>query len=180
MKFLFYKKPVSLISKSGTGFTLIEMLIYISILAVVSVLAINSTFGMLRAFSDIRVTRDINNTATVVLERMAREIRNANGIDGQSVIGSNPGKLVLNTKDNIGVGTTVEFFINGSTLRVKENVVDQGALHPQSVAIDNLVFYSLSNSASLAVRVELQLTGTRGDIQKTKKFYTTVVLRDSY
>lgn len=167
--------------KNLGGFTLVEMLVYVAILAVIFVLAINITLAMMRAFTDIRVSRDINNAATVALERITRETRAAYDIDGaQSTFGTHPGRLTLLTKDAAGSNTSVEFFVSGSTLRIKEGGVDRGALTPQRVVVDNLVFYSLTGVRSKAVKIEMQITGTRGNVSKTRSFYVTAVLRGSY
>lgn len=167
--------------KKNKGFTLVEMIIYVAILAIVSVIAINATLAMLRAFSDIRVSRDVNNTATVMLERIAREVRGATSVDtGQSILGVNPGVLILNTKDSGGNDTTIEFSITNNLMRVKEGGVDKGALNSGSVVVDNIVYYLVSGVNSDAVKIEMQLTGKRGSVQKTRKFYDTVVLRGSY
>lgn len=167
--------------KKNKGFTLIEMIIYATVLGFMVSVSINSTFAMLRAFGNIRVSHDVNNSALVSLERMVSEIRIATGIDGaQSTFSANPGVLFLDTLDSGGSPATIEFYVEGGSLKVKQDGVAQGVLTSQNVVIDNLVFYSASNSNSEAVKIELQLTGTRGNISKTRKFYGTAVLRGTY
>ena len=60
------------------GFTLVEMIIYVAFLGILGVLAINATLVMTNAYVNLRVSRDLNQSGVATLERMTREIRNAN------------------------------------------------------------------------------------------------------
>lgn len=174
------------ISKRGTrnfrtGFTLIEMIVYVAILGIITVLAVNSTLEMTKAYVNLRVSRDMNTSATAVLERMTREIRGANDIDlAQSTLGANPGRLTLNTKDAVGADTTVEFYVENGLIKVKEGGVAKGALMTSSTQASSFIVRSLSNANSKAVKIDLTVAATRGNVSKTRNFYNTVVLRGSY
>lgn len=168
-------------NKKRKGFTLIEMIIYVAILGIISVLTISAVLTLLGVFSEVRVSRDVSNAATVSLERIIREVRFADSIDvGASTFDLSPGRLTLNTKDSSGANTTIEFFVSGNMLRVKESGVDSGALIGQNVTTDNLIFRSVPGINSNAIRAELTLTATRGNSQKTRTFYSTAVLRGGY
>lgn len=168
-------------TKNSAGFTLIEMIMYIAILAIVSVLVINVLFVMIRAFTDIRVARDINNVAVVALDRIVREIRTANSVDvANSIFSSTPGKLVLNTKDSLGNNTSLDFFVDGGIIKVIGTGTGSSPLHTPSVVVNSLIYNLISGSNSSAIRIELVLVGKRGNVEKTSKFYSTVVLRGSY
>ena len=162
------------------GFTLVEMIIYIAFFAVLSVLAIESTIIVMKSFYSIRLTQNINQSATVGLERMSREIRNAYDIDTtQSTFGVNPGRLTLRTKDASGVNTTIEFYVSGSQLFIKEGVVDRGSLMTKNAVLTNLVFRQIANPNSRAVKIEMAIRDTRGVLQKDVNFYDTIILRGS-
>lgn len=163
------------------GFSLAEMIIYAAILSVLSIVTINATFSTMRSFAEFRVARDLNSSATSLLERMTREIRTAYGINGaQSTFDSNPGRLTLLTKDSGGANTTVEFYVETGTLKIKEGGVLMGALTSSSTAVMNFIVRSLSNPKSKAVKAELELTTTRGGISKSGNFYITILLRGGY
>lgn len=163
------------------GFTLIELIVYVALLAVVTVLAIQSTMTMTRAFADLRVSRDLNSSATALLERISRDARSAESINAaQSTLGTNPGVLMLNTTDTGGTATTIEYYVEGGLVKIRENGVAQGAIMGSHTTIDNFVVRQLTNTNTEAVRVEATITATRGDITKTRNFYTTIVLRGSY
>ncbi|OHA79283.1 MAG: hypothetical protein A2747_02470 [Candidatus Yonathbacteria bacterium RIFCSPHIGHO2_01_FULL_44_41] len=163
------------------GFTLIEMVVYTAILGIIAVLAINSTLAMTRAFTSLRVSRDINSSATALFERLTRDIRGAYGVDlAQSDLGSNPGRLTLNTKDGGGSNTTIEFYVDNGLIKIREGGVAQGTITTTSTTATNFVVRQLSNINTQAVKIEVTLSATRGDITRTRNFYTTVVLRGTY
>ena len=84
--------------KNGSGMTLLETVIYISLLAVISVAVVNVFLSETSAWARARAERDSTDAAKLALERITHEIRLASSVDtGQSVLGSHPGKLVLNT-----------------------------------------------------------------------------------
>lgn len=163
------------------GFTLIEMVVYVAILGIIAVLAINSTLAMTSAFTSLRVSRDLNSSATVLFERLTRDIRGAYGIDiSQSTFNSSPGRLTLNTKDVGGSNTTVEFYVDNGLIKIREGSVAQGAIMTTSTGVTNFVVRQLSNTNTQAIKIETTLSAKRGNITKTRNFYTTVILRGTY
>lgn len=171
-------------SRSHTGskgFTLVELIVYVAILAVVTVLAIQSTMTMTRAFADLRVSRDLNSSATALFERITRDVRSAESVDtAQSTLGTSPGRLMLNTTDTSGTAMTVEYYVESGLVKIRENGVAQGAIMGSHTTIGSFVVRHLTNITTEAVRVEATITATRGDITKTRSFYTTTVIRGSY
>lgn len=163
------------------GFSLIEMVIYAGILSILTIVTINAAFSTIRSFAEFRISRDLNSSAASLLERLTREIRLARAIDvAQSSLNVNPGRLTLLTKDALGMDTTVEFYVENNALKIKEGGVAMGSLISSRAAITNFTARSLSNPNSSAVKAELGLTATRGEISKSGNFYTTVLLRGSY
>ncbi len=167
--------------KGQSGFTLIEMVLYIGIVAIISVLAMQSLFIMIRAFTNIRIMQDLNQSGTVAMERMAFEVRSAYDVDlGGSILNSSPGVLALLTTDSGGSNTTAGFSVTTGTLRVSEGGIDAGALTAPNITVDSLIFNSVITANSEAVKIEIQLSATRGNTTETKTFYDTIILRDSY
>jgi len=163
------------------GFSLLEMVLYIGIIALISVLAMQSLFVMIRAFTNIRVMQDLNKNATTAIERMAFEIRSAYDVDlGNSTLDSSPGVLELLTTDSGGSNTTAGFSIVSDVLRVSEAGVDAGALTAPNIVVDSLIFNSIITTNSEAVKIQIQLSATRGNTTETKTFYDTIILRGSY
>lgn len=167
--------------KPTRGFTLIEMVVYVAIFGVISILAMQAMFVVTRAFTDLRVSRDLNSSGTALLERMTRDIRGAYDIDtAQSTFAATPGRLTLDTKDAAGVATTVEFYVENGVVKIKEGGVAQGAIMTTSTQISSFIVRQITGSLSKAVKVEVVLTASRGDITRTRNFYTTATLRGTY
>lgn len=175
------KKFVKRASSVKTGFSLTEMVIYVAILSVLTIVTVNSTFSAIRSFAEFRVSRDLNSSGASLMERLTREIRMANGIDApNSALGTNPGRLKLLTKDTGGANTTVEFYIENNLLKIKEGGVAAGSLTSSTTAVTNFIARSLTNANSSAIKAEIGLTATRGNISKSGNFYTTIILRGGY
>ena len=157
------------------------MIIYIAILSILTVVIINATFGAIRSFAEFRVSRDLNTSAFSVMERLTREIRSAYAIDiNQSSFDVSPGRLTLQKKDSGGAESTVEFYVENNSLKIKESGILIGALISSSTRMDNFTVRSLSNPNSNAIKAEVTLTASRGGISKTGNFYSTAILRGSY
>ena len=180
-KFNIQHSTFNIQSPASRGFTLVEMIIYIAFFAILSVLAVNATIMVMKSFYTLRLNQSVKQSATVALERLSREVRNAYDIDtANSTLGSSPGRLTLNTKDAVGANTTMEFYVDGaSQLRLKEGCVDKGSLVTKSVTLTNLVFRSISTTNSKAVKIEMTLHDSRATTTQAVKFYDTIVLRGS-
>ena len=104
------------------GFTLIEMIIYVFFVGTFSVLALNGVFQAIEVFADFRMTRNLNSTAEVILDRVTREVRQAYDVDQvESSFSAHPGELTLKTIDPSDVDTTVEFYIDSGSVKIKED-----------------------------------------------------------
>ncbi len=170
-------KPLSL----KKGFSLVEMLIYLAILVTVLGAVMYSLAGMTKWHRDIQASRNLDLSATAILDRMVLEIRNANAVDSvNSTFNTHPGRLTISGVDSGGSARIIEFFIQGTSLHVKENGTDQGPLSLSTVVVENFVVRSLTGGATSAVRIELRLSSSAQGFTKTANFYTTVILRGTY
>lgn len=166
--------------KKGTS--LIETLIYSAILGVVAVFTTSSLLVTMKSYSSVKLSRDINFSASTAIERMTNEIRLANSIDNAgSVFAISPGKLKVNTTDAFGAPTTIEFFLSGFGVFVKEGTNSPEALTASSTEILSLVFDKINSaSTSSAVKISLTVKAKNGNLDRTEKFYNTAILRGSY
>lgn len=167
--------------KNLGGFTLVEMIIYIAFFSLLSTLAVESTLLVMRSFYSLRLTQSVNESATVALERLSREVRNAYDFDTtQSTFNASPGRLMLQTKDVNGANTTMEFYMDAANqLRLREGGVDRGALVVKGVVVTNLVFRPITTTKSKAIKIEATLQDSRAALAQIVKFYDTIVLRGS-
>ncbi len=162
------------------GYTLVEAIIYIAILAMLVVVFIQLLFSLTRSYASFRLARDLVSSSGAALDRMISEIRRAESIDVSSTLGVSPGHLVLNTTDEGGEATTVDFYLSNNALMVEEGGGSVASTTSARVTVDNLVFRQITTAESSAVKVELTLSAARGAVTRTAKFYTTAVLRGSY
>jgi len=149
------------------------------------VLLVAATIGTLLSLSSIyrnlRSLEAVNESAQSSLERIVRESRGATSIDTlQSTLGTSPGDLFLNTLDQNGATTTVEFFLTGKTIHIKEAGADIGPLTASNVLVTNLVFRRIATTTSQAVKVEMTLESGTSTNYVSKNFYSSAVLRGSY
>ena len=161
------------------GFSMLEMVVYVTILATLFILVVNTILVVTGSYSSIKVSNTLNNSALMSLERLLLEIRNSKSINlGSSVFGTHPGRLVLNT------GTTspasIDFYIEDGQLKLKKDNVLTGSLTSDNVSVTNFVLTNTSSTTSSSVKIELTLNASEGDISKTEKFYASAVLRGSY
>lgn len=164
-------------NKLNQGFTIIEVLVYVAILGIVSVAIIASSMVVNSSFNKTRVTRNLLESGNNGMERITREIRQANSIDiASSTFGSNPGVLTLNGKDSGGSARIVKFSVLSGSLNIYENNSLLDDLLNQNVTATNLIFRRISTGAGEAVKIELTLNN--GTI--SEKFYDTVILRGGY
>lgn len=159
-----------------------ETLIYAAILGMIAVFATSSILAMMKSYSSVKLSRDLNFSASAAMERMASEIRLANGIDDAgSAFAASSGKLKLTTTDSLGNPATIEFFLSGAGIFVKEGADAPEALTASTTEITSLVFNKITSStASKAVKISLTAKAKGSRMEKTEKFYNTAILRGSY
>lgn len=162
------------------GFSLVETLIYIGLLVLIVSVTVYAIFGMVRAQRNMKSSVLIQESATAAFDRLVREIRDADGVDASSTLGTNPGVLKLNTTDSSGNGRTLEFSVSSGQLTLKEDSTVLGPLTVNGVTVTNLVFYHVDTSASDMIRASMTLSAGTSTSLKTETFYTSAILRGSY
>lgn len=162
--------------RTTKGFSLLEMLVYVTILSITAVVVVNTLLVLANSYGTLRVSQRINSSAMAALERMSRDIRSGESVDTlNSTFDVHPGRLTLQAG-----ATTTEFYLDGDVLKVRENGVDVGSLTTKDTTVSSLIFRYVFIGASKAIRVELTLTDSRKEISKTENFYSFVVLRGTY
>ena len=129
------------------GFTIIEMLAYIAVLSIILVLIVISLTSLITSENRVNIEKNIETSASTVLERMTRDIRNAKSIDtAGSTLGTNPGVLSLNTTDVEGNPKMEAFYLDNNILKISENSTEAGVLTFSSSRVTELVFESLDRN----------------------------------
>lgn len=156
------------------GYTILELVFYISLFAVFTIVVINSMITMTRAFRETVVQKDLIQSGAVI-ERIGREIRLANGINTISL-----NDLKLNTKDDFDASKTVEFLLSGSDIQLLENNILTGNLNTTNLSITALTFTQVTTAKGTAIKIFLTARSNRDQLSRVEDFYDTVVLRGNY
>lgn len=161
--------------ETSRGYTLIEAIVYLSILMIISTLVISAILSTAKVVAEAQDIRNVHTAAETAMERIAREIRFADSVTtGSSVLGSNPGTLVLSSIDPVSeAAQTITFGISGNRITIQKNSTGADYLTPESVAITNLIFRHIATTTPQAIKIEM-------GVENTHNFYNTVILRRSY
>lgn len=163
------------------GVTLVEAILYLTLFIVVLGVVINMLLAINSSYKEIRLNREIEISGTVTMESLLREIRNASSIDvSNSQFGVNPSKITLMGVDESSNAYTKTYDVLDGAFRVSKDGGTPEILTSSLGSVSSLVLKRLTTSASEAIKIELEITGTLGSLSKTEKFYGFAVLRGSY
>lgn len=165
-------------TKLEKGFTLIEILVYIAILVLMLGIIVQVVFSVARAERVMRSTRSIENSATLALERISREVREADSINTvSSLFGAHPGRLSVTGVDESGNPETIEFSLSNGRIALTINGALAGYLTEENANIVDLKFYFFSTGASAGIKTELTLESGTSTHYRVEKFYSTSITR---
>lgn len=165
-------------NKANKGFSLLEMLVYIAILVLMLGIIMEITISVVRSHKAIKASKNVENSAMSSLERITREIRQADSVNTlSSIFDSSPGKLVLLGTDAFGNPRTVEFYLDSGSVLLKENGADLGSLSQPEAEVNSLIFHLFSNPLSSGVRVEIEVESGTSTHYKSENFYSSATLR---
>ncbi len=175
MKKIFFKKIVYSFKESG--FSLIEIVIYLAIFSMISVVVINSFIVVLSSFSTIRTNNDLSDSGTMIMERISREIRLAKNID---IANTSSDTLQLNSTDVSGNNIIIKFIKEGNALNIYKDGTLVGNLLTQNIIFNSISFNLFFTSNTEGVKIVINLEDSRSKINKNENFYDTVTLRGGY
>ena len=164
---------------SQSGFSLIEMLVYISVLSMIFIVVVATIVSFTSSYRTLTAHRVIEHSALSSFERLTRDIRGATSIDmGNSTFASNPGRLTLITTHK-AVSTTTKFYIENGILKLDVNGSYVGPLTTSKVTVTNMTYTLLSGSTTQAVRIQMTVQGSSGSVTQEKNYQSTIVLKGS-
>lgn len=168
-------------TKRNKGHSLIEIIIYIAIFSALFVVVINSIVVVFRTYGTTRTNRDLQESGSIVMERLVREIHQAKNIDvTNSVLATSPGVLQLNSTTQGGTVTVMRFVTSNGALNLYQDGTIIGNLLGQNVTVTSLIFRRITTTNGEAVKIEMTLRDNRSPSLKQANFYNTVILRGSY
>jgi type II secretory pathway component PulJ len=138
-----------------TGYTLIELLLYIAITSSLLVVAVGF-FGMV---SESRIkgqaVAEVDQQAAYVMDYMTSAVRNAASLSVPAAAASGSTLTVTSP-----ASTTSVFSLSGTTLQVKEGSAAVVSLSNSNVAVSNLTFTNLTRFGSNGI-VRISFTVAR-------------------
>ncbi len=138
----------------------------------------NTLIVVVTIYREFDMRRDVQDSAITSLERMTKEIRNAQSVSTSgSAFNTNPSTLVVSALDG-STPVVREFAIVDGVLRLYEDGVDQGPLSSTDVEITNFVVRFSDTEHSELVKIEMTIQGSDGEYQRN--FYNSTILRGSY
>lgn len=171
-------------TKNG-GFGLIEVIVYISVLVLVVTFVVGGAMKISDGVVTVRASRNLNRSAALAMERILRDIKDAQGIDPTVMEPAYQGQistaLALSTRNEQGQLETVRFFADENGLLItQKGEGERKALTAADVAVQNLTFTKLTTPHSEAVRVFLELADREQRISQTREYFGAAVFRESY
>lgn len=169
-------------SPSAKGSTLIELVVYAALTAAIAAIVLPGVILLDRTARATRITSKLNYAAALSMERMVREIHDANSVSlASSTLGSDPGVLVINTDNASTTGGTMKFSLSNSQLYLTRggSAIE---LSPPGLAVTSLVFYQYVAGATTSegVRVIMKLADAAATSTNFIRLYGAAVLRGSY
>lgn len=167
-------------SKFKKGFTLIEIIIYSAGLVMVIGVIISLLVQMYGLYNKLTTEPRVDRVGITIVDRVIKDVRSGKSIDlGQSDLNTTTGSLSINSSVD---GETVLKIISFDNGRVsyQENAGDSNYLSPDDMSITKLRFTLATSSISEAVRVDLDITYTVEQEERTKSFVGFSILRQSY
>jgi len=158
------------------GSSIIEIMIYLAIFTALSILVINSFIVILSSFNVTNMNRSLLESGTTSMEKITREIRQAENIDASSTDAS----LVLNSRDISGALVSTKFINEDGKLNLYKGGELEGGLLDDNILITNLSFKRITTTESQAVKIEMTLEYSLGKETKSENFYNTIILRGGY
>jgi Tfp pilus assembly protein PilW len=165
-----------------SGFTLVETIIYVVLMTLVMGVIVQMLIAIGGIYRGIKLESELENSGTIAMETMLREIRNASNVSvSESVLGVSPGTLTISGIDENSNPYKVAFNTSaGGAIMVSKNGAAPVALTSSSGAVSYLLFTRITNANSEGVRIELEMSGSSGTASKSERFYGFTVLRGSY
>lgn len=169
------------LKKRKKGFSLVEMMVYISILTLLVGVLVSSLRAIVVTYRHIKVMRTIETSALTTLERITREIKNGESITAaQSVFGTASSSITIVGKNTLEAAKTSYIYVQNGVIKIREDGVEKGQLTSSSTQVTNFTLRLIDQSDSDAVKIEISLQAGTGDFIKNETFYSTAVLRGSY
>lgn len=152
------KKCLRLLSKSGEGFTIVEVLVSVGIISIVLLAIISFVLWMNYYNAKTRADREASENARRALSILVHEIREAKSIYAPTTTSS---QLSLETTKYLPTGENysfIDFFICDSALCMKKESNNPLLLTSDSVEVSSLQFSQILNGNTPSIQIDLTIS----------------------
>jgi len=162
------------------GFTLLEIVIYITILTLVLLSVSSFIFYLNLANNQATGDREVSENARRVLEEISYEINGATSIYTPT---TSANQLSLETSKYLPAGETttyIDFFICGSRICLKKESQNPIFLTSDTVQVSNMTFTQVATNGFTSIKVNLTMNYKNkiNNVQPSINITSTVSLRN--
>ncbi len=161
--------------KYNKGYSLIEIIFYISIFVVLSLVVINALIVMTKAFRENSIQADIVSSSSI-MERISREIKQAN----TATVNTSSDLTLMVPNEVDALVRPVRLMLSGGNIELYDNSVLIDNLNSKDVTVTGLTFSGVLTTSSAAVRINLSVSSVHDPLGRVYDFQNTIVLRGSY
>lgn len=158
----------------NSGFTLIEMLVYLGIFMLVSTASVTFLLSLDEFIDQYKVETALYRSGTNLMEQILVELRQADQYDAANSVIENPSTGVLAILN--GAATT-RFTKTGSNIVLTKSGVSYGNLNTADVNVTAFTVYRYVTAAGTLVRVHVRLSSTVDQTTKVVDLYGGAVIR---
>lgn len=157
--------------KNNSGFTLVELLLYVAISSIVLLVASLFMATLLESQVKNQTIAEVNQQGIQVMQNITQTVRNSNVISTPATGASNT-SLSINT--SLSSTTPTIFDLSGGVIRVKEGVNTVIPLTNNKVIASNLTFFNLSRTGTPGVvKVSFTLSAVNNSNRNEYSFTET-------
>jgi len=162
--------------KNNKGFTLIELIIYLTFFVIISVAITLFVFDAIKVYAKVRITKQVSESSQMAIEKIISEINHAKSVYAPtSLFNSHPGQLSLKTKKDASDEEEtiyIDFYIdNNNHLCLKKEGQNPEIITPENINVNKLIFNYLTDGS---IRIELS-TNYRLESEKISYQATTTI-----
>jgi len=167
-------------SKLLTGFTLLELLIYVAILAILTVGIASAFLSVNRGRGQVEARSETNTNLQFAIEKISRDLKSASSVTTPATAGSSSDTLVMTLS-----GSTITYSVSSGQLKRQVNSETPETITSDKVTVATPTFTRLENTNTVlnktVVSIEIDITmsynSTSPDYQYSERKKTTAALR---
>ena len=144
-----------------------ELLIYIAILGIIITGLVTFTLNISGNYGKTYAIQEVNSNVRFAQDTIGDAIRKADSVDiGESIFGSNPGRIYLNMDDELLDPTIIILDADNGRLQIQEGLTAPMYVTSDEVKVERLEFNNYSVGVA-RVNIGVSLTISRGSDTKT-------------